>query len=55
MHLQNQIAVITGASSGIGEATSFALAQAGSHVVLLARNTTKLQLIAVQIVASGGQ
>jgi short-subunit dehydrogenase len=55
MHLQNQIAVITGASSGIGEATSFALAQAGSHVVLLARNTTKLQLIAEQIVASGGQ
>jgi len=55
MHIKNQIAVITGASSGIGEATAIALAQADAHVVLLARNATKLQLLAEKIVSSGGQ
>ncbi|MBT3601489.1 MAG: SDR family NAD(P)-dependent oxidoreductase [Candidatus Latescibacteria bacterium] len=55
MHIKNQIAVITGASSGIGEATACALARAGAHVILLARNGNKLQLLAEQITASGGE
>lgn len=37
---------LTGASAGIGEAMALALAQAGAHLVLSARNEEKLQLIA---------
>ena len=55
MHIKNHIAIITGASSGIGEATACALAKAGAHVILLARNATKLHQLAEQIIASGSQ
>ena len=40
--LDNKIALITGASSGIGLGCSIALAEAGEHVVLAARNTKNL-------------
>ncbi len=40
--LDNKIALITGASSGIGLGCSIALAEAGAHVVLAARNTKNL-------------
>jgi NADP-dependent 3-hydroxy acid dehydrogenase YdfG len=47
-------AVVTGASSGIGAATSVRLAEAGYRVVLTARRTDRLDAVAKQITAAGG-
>ncbi|KAJ5072441.1 sdr family oxidoreductase [Anaeramoeba ignava] len=41
--LDNHTALITGASSGIGKATAIALAQVGSSLALVSRNTEKLK------------
>lgn len=43
---EKPVAVVSGASSGIGAATAQSLAQAGYHVVLGARRTDKLQQVA---------
>ncbi|MCX6186415.1 MAG: SDR family oxidoreductase [Bacteroidetes bacterium] len=43
MHLQNKVVVITGASSGIGEACAYAFARQGCRIVLAARNINKLK------------
>ena len=51
--LENKVVVITGASSGIGEAMAFLYAAQGACVVLGARSTEKLQLIAGDIRAKG--
>ena len=48
-------ALVTGASSGIGEHFSRTLAAAGSNVVLAARRTKRLEQIASDINASGGE
>ena len=48
------VAVVTGASSGIGAATAVQLAGAGYHVVLAARRASRLDEIAAQIGAQGG-
>ncbi|NJL02914.1 MAG: SDR family oxidoreductase [Spirulinaceae cyanobacterium RM2_2_10] len=48
-------ALITGASSGIGAATALAFARAGIAVLLVSRSADKLQAVAAQITASGGQ
>jgi NADP-dependent 3-hydroxy acid dehydrogenase YdfG len=48
------VAVVTGASSGIGAATASALASAGYHVVLAARRASRLDEVAAQIGAQGG-
>ena len=53
--LENKVVVITGASSGIGEAMAFVYAAQGACVVLGARSTEKLQLIAGDIRAKGGK
>lgn len=53
--LANKTIVITGASSGIGEAMAREYAAAGAKVVLGARNVQKLQLLAGEIRATGGQ
>jgi NADP-dependent 3-hydroxy acid dehydrogenase YdfG len=45
----HRVAVITGASSGIGEATARALHAAGYHVALLARRTDRIQTIANEL------
>jgi NADP-dependent 3-hydroxy acid dehydrogenase YdfG len=52
--LQNTVALVTGASSGIGEATARALAQEGASVAVLARRHGRLEKLAETIRASGG-
>jgi hypothetical protein len=51
---KNKIAVVTGASSGIGAATARKLASHGLHVVLVARRQERLEQLASDIRGSGG-
>jgi len=53
MKIQGKLVVITGASSGIGEATAKAVARKGGKVILLARNKTELERVAREIKAQG--
>ena len=52
--LANQVALVTGASAGIGAATAQALAAAGAHVILTARSDRKLEDIEQAIHQAGG-
>ncbi|NLR72370.1 SDR family NAD(P)-dependent oxidoreductase [Novosphingobium sp. ERN07] len=54
MDLTGQIALVTGASRGIGAATAKALAAAGAHVVLVARSAKDLEKIEEDIFEAGG-
>jgi len=51
---ENKLALVTGASRGIGAAVSEALAAAGAHVVLTARTAQSLEQVEERIHASGG-
>ena len=53
--LKNKVVIVTGASSGIGEAMAREFAAQGARVVLGARSVQKLQLIAGDIRSRGGQ
>jgi 3-oxoacyl-[acyl-carrier protein] reductase len=53
--LKGRIALVTGASQGIGRACALELARAGATVALAARNETKLAEVAAEIEAAGGQ
>jgi NAD(P)-dependent dehydrogenase (short-subunit alcohol dehydrogenase family) len=55
MWLAGRVALVTGASRGIGAATAVALAAAGAHVVLAARDRAALGRVADRIRATGGQ
>ena len=52
--LEGQLALVTGASKGIGAATAKALAAAGAEVVITARNAKALEAIEDEIHAAGG-
>jgi NAD(P)-dependent dehydrogenase (short-subunit alcohol dehydrogenase family) len=49
-----KLALVTGASRGIGAATADALAEAGAHVILTARGATALEQVEERIHAAGG-
>lgn len=53
--LAGKVAIITGASSGIGHATARLFAQEGAHVVVTARRQPELDALVRQIVEAGGQ
>src|ERR1051326_3743645 len=53
--LADKVAIITGASSGIGEATAREFAQAGAWVVLAARRANRLERLANEIQQAGGK
>jgi NADP-dependent 3-hydroxy acid dehydrogenase YdfG len=53
--LKDRVALVTGASSGIGEATALALAAAGARVALAARRRDRLEALAARIRADGGE
>jgi clavulanate-9-aldehyde reducatase len=53
--LDGTVALVTGASSGIGQATATALAARGASVALVARRTERLDELAAQIREGGGQ
>lgn len=52
--LEGKVVVITGASSGIGQATAMLLAERGATVVLGARGLDRLKALADRIETAGG-
>src|SRR5829696_7941671 len=55
MKLSGKIALITGASKGLGKAMATALAAEGAAIALVSRDTAKLTEVAAEIRASGGR
>jgi NADP-dependent 3-hydroxy acid dehydrogenase YdfG len=53
--IEDKVIIVTGASSGIGEATARLLARQGANIVLGARRDDKLKQIAVEIETNGGR
>lgn len=53
-NIKNKVVVITGASSGLGEATALELADHGAKVVLVARRSEKIEFLAKNIQSKGG-
>lgn len=53
-NIQNKVVLITGASSGIGEAAARLIAAKGAHVVLGARRTERLEKLVGEISSEGG-
>jgi 3-oxoacyl-[acyl-carrier protein] reductase len=53
--LDDRVALVTGASRGIGKATAFALAAAGCHVVLVGRDAAALQAVQERVIGAGRQ
>jgi len=55
MTLSGRVALVTGASQGIGRACALKLAEAGAAVAVAARNQAKLDELVAQITAAGGK
>ncbi|MFI1645450.1 SDR family oxidoreductase [Streptomyces avidinii] len=53
--IEGKIVAVTGAGSGIGEATALLLAERGAKVILGARRTERLEALATRIEKAGGQ
>lgn len=53
MNLNGRVAVVTGASQGIGRACALVLAEAGADVALASRNVEKLEAVAKEVEAAG--
>lgn len=53
--MDGDTAVVTGASRGIGKAVAHALAKAGAHVVICARDRDAIEAVAEEIEADGGE
>jgi 3-oxoacyl-[acyl-carrier protein] reductase len=54
MNLEGRVALVTGASQGIGRACAWKLAKCGARVALVARNQQKLEDLAREIAEAGG-
>ncbi|MBI3953868.1 MAG: SDR family NAD(P)-dependent oxidoreductase, partial [Chloroflexi bacterium] len=54
MRLQGKVAIVTGASQGIGRAIAAACAREGAKVVLVARREREVKQAAAELVAAGG-
>lgn len=54
-NVRGKVILITGASSGIGQVSALRLAEAGAHVLLIARSADKLEETAAQIAELGGK
>ena len=52
--VRDKVAIVTGASRGLGRHMALGLAEAGAHVVLVARDQAKLTAVADEIGAAGG-
>ncbi|ASQ99917.1 SDR family oxidoreductase [Streptomyces sp. 11-1-2] len=53
--IEGKVIAITGASSGIGEATALLLAERGAKVVLAARRSERIEALAARITEAGGE
>ena len=54
-NLNNKIAIVTGASQGIGKIIAFELAKSGAHVACISRNKKAIESIVDEITINGGQ
>jgi len=53
--LKGKVAIVTGASRGLGKPVALGMAAAGAHVVLVARDADRLETVCNEIVQAGGE